>query len=246
MLRFFRQLRKDQLMSDKSRKYLLYALGEILLVVIGILLALQINNWNTERLQYQDSINYHERILEDLDRFIRRTALMEENAMEVRSLIVQTVDLLESKELPEEKVPVFEKTIERYYQYSYRNPTLSTIQEMRNNGDFDLIFNIDLRNDLVELENHIQSIDEIYRSLGNTIQNNVKLVDRYVRSIPDTNSIDVQFRADFKAMAEDEDFINQFSRLGVHWRGTVMFSRRLNNMASDLKTAFVLELKEMN
>ena len=103
MLRFFRQLRKDQLMSDKSRKYLLYALGEILLVVIGILLALQINNWNTERLQYQDSINYHERILEDLDRFIRRTALMEENAMEVRSLIVQTVDLLESKELPEEK-----------------------------------------------------------------------------------------------------------------------------------------------
>ena len=49
MLRFFRQLRKDQLMSDKARKYILYAIGEILLVVIGILIALQVNNWNEER-----------------------------------------------------------------------------------------------------------------------------------------------------------------------------------------------------
>ena len=49
MLRFFRQLRKDQLMSDKTRKYLLYAVGEIFLVVIGILIALQVNNWNKER-----------------------------------------------------------------------------------------------------------------------------------------------------------------------------------------------------
>lgn len=54
MLRFFRQLRKEQLMSDKTRKYLLYAIGEILLVVIGILIALQVNNWNTERLDRQE------------------------------------------------------------------------------------------------------------------------------------------------------------------------------------------------
>jgi len=49
MLRFFRQLRKDHFMSNKSRNYILYALGEILLVMIGILLALQVNNWNEER-----------------------------------------------------------------------------------------------------------------------------------------------------------------------------------------------------
>ncbi len=50
MLRFFRQLRKEQLMSEKTRKYLLYAIGEILLVVIGILIALQVNNWNQQRI----------------------------------------------------------------------------------------------------------------------------------------------------------------------------------------------------
>ena len=49
MLRFFRTLRQKLLSENKFSKYLLYAIGEILLVVIGILIALQVNNWNEER-----------------------------------------------------------------------------------------------------------------------------------------------------------------------------------------------------
>ncbi len=46
MLRFFRQIRQKLLENGNIRKYFWYALGEILLVMIGILLALQVNNWN--------------------------------------------------------------------------------------------------------------------------------------------------------------------------------------------------------
>ncbi len=49
MLNLFRNLRKNMLTKGKTTKYLKYALGEIALVMIGILLALQINNWNEER-----------------------------------------------------------------------------------------------------------------------------------------------------------------------------------------------------
>ena len=49
MLTFFRRIRKGLLGSGQARKYLLYAIGEIALVVIGILIALQINNWNEWR-----------------------------------------------------------------------------------------------------------------------------------------------------------------------------------------------------
>lgn len=49
MIRFFRRLRENLLVQNKVRKYLAYALGEIILVVIGILIALQINNWNESR-----------------------------------------------------------------------------------------------------------------------------------------------------------------------------------------------------
>ena len=49
MLTFFRRIRKGLLASGATRKYILYAIGEIALVVIGILIALQINNWNEWR-----------------------------------------------------------------------------------------------------------------------------------------------------------------------------------------------------
>ena len=48
MLRFLSKFRLSQISGNATQKYLLYAIGEILLVVIGILIALQINNWNED------------------------------------------------------------------------------------------------------------------------------------------------------------------------------------------------------
>lgn len=49
MIKFFRKIRQNLLSEGKTRKYFKYAIGEIILVVIGILIALQINNWNENR-----------------------------------------------------------------------------------------------------------------------------------------------------------------------------------------------------
>jgi len=49
MIKFFRKIRQNLLLEGKTSKYFKYAIGEIVLVVIGILIALQINNWNEER-----------------------------------------------------------------------------------------------------------------------------------------------------------------------------------------------------
>jgi len=48
MIKFFRKIRQNLLMENKTRKYFKYAIGEIVLVVIGILIALQINTWNEQ------------------------------------------------------------------------------------------------------------------------------------------------------------------------------------------------------
>lgn len=66
MIKFFRQIRHSLINQNRTKKYLLYAIGEIILVVIGILIALQINNWNEQRKDYRSSQDYRQRILEDL------------------------------------------------------------------------------------------------------------------------------------------------------------------------------------
>ena len=49
MIKFFRKIRQNLLMENKTGKYFKYAIGEIVLVMIGILLALQVSNWNQDR-----------------------------------------------------------------------------------------------------------------------------------------------------------------------------------------------------
>ena len=49
MIKFFRKIRQNLLMENKTGKYFKYAIGEIILVVIGILIALQLNTWNHNR-----------------------------------------------------------------------------------------------------------------------------------------------------------------------------------------------------
>ena len=49
MIHFFRRIRQGLLSQNRFSKYMFYAIGEIALVMIGILLALQVNNWNEEK-----------------------------------------------------------------------------------------------------------------------------------------------------------------------------------------------------
>jgi Family of unknown function (DUF6090) len=57
MIKFFRKIRYNLMEQNKTGKYLKYAVGEIILVVIGILIALQINNWNQNRIEANEELN---------------------------------------------------------------------------------------------------------------------------------------------------------------------------------------------
>jgi len=66
MIRFFRKIRQHLLTENKFSKYLIYAIGEIILVVIGILIALQINTWNDKRIQNERVKSYAQKLIIDL------------------------------------------------------------------------------------------------------------------------------------------------------------------------------------
>ena len=66
MIKFFRHIRQSMINQNRTKKYLLYAIGEIILVVIGILIALQFNNWNTDMQTKEIQIKYLNEIANNL------------------------------------------------------------------------------------------------------------------------------------------------------------------------------------
>jgi hypothetical protein len=70
MIKFFRKIRQNLLSEGKTGKYLKYAIGEIVLVVIGILIALAINNWNQNRINTCKQQDYLIGLKNDLEKQI--------------------------------------------------------------------------------------------------------------------------------------------------------------------------------
>ena len=71
MIKFFRKIRQNSLSDGKTRKYLKYAVGEIVLVVIGILIALQINNWNENQKTLKQETVHLQNLKDDLNAQIK-------------------------------------------------------------------------------------------------------------------------------------------------------------------------------
>lgn len=125
MLKFFRNIRRNLLTEGKTTKYFKYAIGEIILVVIGILIALQINNWNEEKkYQKQLLIKVHS-ILGD----------MLEDALQIKLLLK---DLEKQNAAADHIIPIMEserKSIEDSLQFilDFNSFTTTPILSQQNN-----------------------------------------------------------------------------------------------------------------
>ena len=67
MIKFFRKIRRNLLSEGMTGKYIKYAIGEIILVVIGILIALAISNWNDNRKKNNETSDFKGRLTEEIE-----------------------------------------------------------------------------------------------------------------------------------------------------------------------------------
>lgn len=86
MIKFFRKIRQRLLVENRFNKYLLYASGEIILVVIGILIALQINNKNEAKNNKELFIKILKEVRKDLETDLSKTEFLLERGKEMDSL----------------------------------------------------------------------------------------------------------------------------------------------------------------
>ena len=94
MIKFFRHIRQSLIMENKTSKYFKYAVGEIVLVVIGILIALQINNWNQSRLDRIEEKNIlatlHDEFL-DNKKMLDSTTAMYSSSMNANMILMSLI-----------------------------------------------------------------------------------------------------------------------------------------------------------
>ena len=157
MIKFFRKIRQNLLTENKFSKYLLYAIGEIVLVVIGILIALNINNRNEEhklnlkeqgllkelnldfkynQIQLDSLVNVSEKAIHSSNRFLDKIKLVETNNWDINKLDQELIDSI------------------GYYLFRSRenwtfNPKSGTVNAIINSSSIDIIKNDSLRRAII-------------------------------------------------------------------------------------------------
>ncbi|MBC8367628.1 hypothetical protein H8E52_09485 [bacterium] len=150
MFRFFRTIRRDLIVRNRFTNYLLYALGEIVLVVIGILIALQINNWNDLRKAHELEMKYLGNIKADLvnniaeiDRFIEDRS----GCIEDASIVIGHLEGVPIADLSD-----FNRRCIRNYEWRRFAQINFTFEELISSGNLALISSTRIKSSLLRLE----------------------------------------------------------------------------------------------
>lgn len=140
MIKFFRNIRQTLLQEGRSSSYLKYAIGEIVLVVIGILIALQINNWNEQR---KDNIKENHIVKSLYDEFIDNYHYIEERKQQLSNKTEESdlvlLRLCNEKHSGISADSLLTLTYSTFIGGSAYSPKTSTFKRVINNEEFNLI-----------------------------------------------------------------------------------------------------------
>lgn len=181
-MRIFRNIRQKLASENKVMAYLRYAIGEIFLVVIGILIALQVNNWKENIHNNELEKNTLENIRSDL--VLQQESINGQLQFEEEKIAkADTATLFLSSSLSIEKLNSFlEELSERRTFVATKTSYIS----MDNNGDKKLIGNSKLQNAIVR---YYQQLDYVTQVINN---NNLFIVDSQFGSFVSNNSLNIR------------------------------------------------------
>lgn len=167
-MKVFRNSRQQLVKENRVKKYFFYALGEILLVVIGILIAVQVNAWKIDASNRRDEQFYLKKLKQNLE---QDTIYLNQRITQIK-MSEENLDLLK-KEINNPKLEKFsnDSLIFNLFSVFSFTPQTSTFDNLLSTGKLDLIINQAL----------VDSIFVYYNDLNNYPQQRISSIETYTR-----------------------------------------------------------------
>ena len=197
MIKLFKKNRQNSLKLGELGNYFTYAIGEIFLVVMGILIALYINNYNNERIEKRAAISSYKNIkrqISDDKLAIDKSYFHNKELYEKYYAAIQIIE-----QNDREKIDKLGKIALDLMDYSDIDRSGTIYQNLINSGESKLLKNREIMNHIQKLEeayifvNRIEKINfEIINNIGLDLSKTVKFYDRSVREPAKLYGIDFQ------------------------------------------------------
>ena len=159
MIKFFRNIRFHLLNQQNVKKYMLYAIGEIILVVIGILIALKINNWNTLQLKKQEEIETYRNIKDQVTQNLKEINSVKSTNTFYSNQYIRANNILNSGDRSKiDSLTIMAMNLSRYSDFHGNGNIYETLV---NSGDIKLLENTEIQNKLQKLQSIYSYINKL-------------------------------------------------------------------------------------
>lgn len=241
MVKVFRKIRQNLIEQRKFSRYLLYALGEIILVVAGILIALQINNLN----EANKNREYEEKMLSEIRTALQKDMIHFENMVETYNDLYHTADYF--MELSKNNVPYHDSLFPKVFDLNdnVNFQFNSGPYEALKSSGIDKISNDSLRNEITNLYDFElpilgNKIEHITRNHQNNIESMLEIFGE--RFVDDSNGKNfVGWSNIRKDLFQSQGFLQILA--GVSWRGINAERQMKNAIPKVTKTIQLIDIE---
>jgi hypothetical protein len=226
--------------NNKFTTYLLYAIGEIVLVVIGILLAVSINDWNQERKEEKQEIDTLKNLNDDLMyNLLELRRVYTEDSTQVVNNRLLLAFMLDPQSTYHDSLQTYFGQISRYDVFS---PRRMTYEALKSKG-LDLIHNEQLRSDIIQLYDEKYPLNTIMLDLRKDIHiNSMALSNNRFLTL---NELFQMVPTNFKKLQTDQEFINSLSYIAAEGANFVAHLKNMRVQTEIVREKIRQELLEL-
>jgi len=213
MIKLFRKIRYDLLEKNKTGKYFKYAIGEIALVVIGILIAIQLNGWRNDNINNKQKQNVLKALQLEFQSNLSQLDIVLYYNDKTQNAYPKAMDLINKQNVGKETF--IESVRDLGYNWSF-NPINGALRSGISSGRIHLINNDRLLELLFSWEDVVKDSEEEMRTLRNYQSDAKPLLAKYIRVVdmwrqyfPEARNSN--YPSDYAGLVKDilfEDYVN--------------------------------------